>query len=90
MIDQEIVKITPEELDALMPEGDQVHTYIQAGFTLIGGDWERASILKKAKEYGAELAGEHAAAMGHGAAFYRKDGSPVFVATKPTEGEKNE
>ncbi len=86
----ERVKLSPEELDAMMPEGEQVHTFMQGGFTLIGADWDRASILKAAKENGAELSGEQATAMKHGAVTWKEDGSPVFIETLPKEKDNHE
>jgi hypothetical protein len=83
----ERVKLSPEELDTMMPKGEQVHTFMQGGFTLIGADWDRSSILKTAKENGAELSGEQATAMKHGAVTWTEDGSPVFIETlRPSPG----
>ena len=81
---QDRVTLTPDEVDALMPPGDDVHTLIQAGSALIGADWSRSQILAAAASGGAELAGESATAMNHGIVIWQGDGddmTPVFVAT---------
>ena len=79
---EERVQLTLEQLDAMMPEGDKVHTFIQSRTgILFGADWDRSDLLKEA-ERGAELSGESATKMGHGAVVWREDGTPVFVETK--------
>jgi len=86
----ERVKLSPEDLDKMMPEGDQVHTYMQGGFTLIGADLDRLEVLKAATEYGCELSGDQATAMKHGAVTWTEDGSPVFIETLPnTESSRS-
>lgn len=83
--ESERVKLTPGELDAMMPPGEYVHTFMQSGSAiLIGCDWKRADILKAAADGVAELSGEQATAMKHGAVVWDKDKQPVFVATIPT------
>lgn len=88
----ERVQLTPEQLDAMMPEGEYVHTFVQAGQMLLGADWKRAEILAAAREHGAELSGEQATAMKHGAVILEPKRGAVFIATNPTpsqpEGEE--
>lgn len=76
--------LTPEEIDAIMPPGDFVHTFIGGGMTVIGCQMERSKILRIAREHGAELAGEQATAMKHGAAIYDDKGRLTFVETDET------
>jgi len=78
--DLERVKLSPEELDAMMPPGEYVHTIMQGGPVLIGADWKRSEIIEAARR-GAELSGEAATAMKHGAVVWDNDGDPVFVET---------
>jgi len=85
----EAVKLSPEDLDKMMPEGDQVHTYMQGGFTLIGADLDRLEVLKAATEYGCELSGVQATAMKHGAVTWTEDGSPVFIETLPNVEDRH-
>ncbi len=83
--EQEKAHLTPEQLDAIMPAGQMVHTFMEAGNMLLGAEWERQKLLKEAKENGAELAGEQATALKHGAVVWIMRGTnriPVFVATK--------
>jgi len=77
------VKLTSDELDEMMPPGEYVHTFMQAngpGLMLLGADWKRDEILKAAAN-GAELSGEAATRMKHGAVVWNEDKQPVFVAT---------
>jgi hypothetical protein len=91
----EKVKLTPSEVDAMMPPGEMVHTFMQAGNgPLLGADWERRAILSAAEMGGAELAGESATAMKHGIVVWTKSGGrdvPLFVASLPRpEGLPND
>jgi hypothetical protein len=74
------VKLTAEELDAMMPEGEYVHTLMGGGFAVVGCDRKRSELLEYAAKGQAELAGATAKSMGHGAAVSTEDGF-VFVAT---------
>ncbi len=76
------IRLSPQELDALMPSGEYVHTFIQSGPILLGADWNRAEILKAA-ERGAELSGDQATAMKHGAVVWNENKEPVFIETVP-------
>lgn len=79
---EERIKITPEQLDSMMPRGKMVHSFMQGGMALIGADRSRASILKLAKgPLGAELSGESATSMNHGAVVWDEGERPVFIET---------
>lgn len=89
MADDKPTKLTPEELDALMPEGDMVHTFMNpTASMLIGADWKRSKILEAAKKR-CELSGEQATAMKHGAVIWNEDNQPVFIETKGTDEPAN-
>lgn len=75
--------LTRAQVDQLLAPGDDVHTFVPAGFGLIGAHWEREHILRVAEEGGAELAGESAAAMKHGLAVWDGPNNPVFCETCP-------
>jgi hypothetical protein len=47
---------------------------------LLGADWKRDEILKAAAN-GAELSGEAATRMKHGAVVWSQDKQPIFVET---------
>ena len=79
-----IQQLTYDEAVALLPDGDTVHTFMQAGPVLIGADWERAKILELLRLAGPEieLAGPAAQDTGHGMAAYDADGTAVFIETR--------
>lgn len=80
MSTEERVKLTVEQLESILPDKDDVHTFMQGGFALIGADWSKDEVLKEAAEFSAELSGETATAMGHGAVIMSGRGA-VFVET---------
>lgn len=88
--EQARVKLTVEQLDALMPCGEYVHTLKQMGEApvLLGLDAPRELLLAMADKWGAELSGEIATAMGHGAVIKTDLFGPVFVATRQEGGAK--
>lgn len=66
--------ITAEEAISLLPEGNEIHTFYNVPFGLIGADWDRADIIQKLTEADKiEIAGETARSMGHGLAVYNND-----------------
>lgn len=79
------VFISPTQADELMPEGERVHTFMQAhgqpGLVLLGADRERSDLLDLAKDGKVELAGEEATKMKHGLVAHTEHGW-VFIATK--------
>lgn len=82
---EERIQLSRAEADSLMPDGEYVHTFMQAtapGLVLLGADWKRSEILELADLGKVELAGESATRMNHGIAAHSPDGV-VFVATKP-------
>ena len=64
-----------DEAVLLLPDGDEVHTFINASFGLMGADWSKEEILRKLSERDIviELTGEQAKAMKHGMCVYSKD-----------------
>ena len=75
------VYLTPEQAEAMLPEGDWIHTFRQAGPALIGADWIRSEIIDAFRKYKPELSGRTATAMKHGIVLEDKHGY-LFVATK--------
>ena len=75
-------KLTTEEALALLAEGDSVHTFRQAGPALIGADHPRETLVDSIREYGCQLSGATATAMGHGMVL-EDDHGYLFIATKP-------
>jgi hypothetical protein len=92
----ERVSLTPDQLEEMMivrdsEEGHKdVHTFSQdpnLPNVLLGCDMRPKEILHFARAYGAELSGELATSMKHGAVVFRgKDRTnPLFIETKPAE-----
>ena len=77
----ERIKLTYEQAVALLPEGDEIHTYLSDDNVLVGADWDRDSVLDLLREGAPELAGPAATKAGHGLVAFRADG-PVFIATQ--------
>ena len=69
------VDLNYDEAVSLLPDGDDIHTFKNAPFGLIGADWSREDILNKLKEADIviELTGEQAKAMNHGMCAYHKN-----------------
>lgn len=63
------------EAVSLLPNKDDIHTFYNASFGLMGADWSREAILKKLKEPDIviELTGEQAKSMKHGMCAYNKN-----------------
>ncbi len=70
-----------DEAVRMLPDGDRIHTFRNAGFTLIGADWPRDKLLVAIKQYGAELSGPMSSQMGHGMVLF-DDKGPLFIEVK--------
>lgn len=81
MNDNERKVLTRQEADAMLKEGDRVHTFSGSGGLIIGCEVAREQILKLADGGRVELAGPSAAAMRHGIA-YNDGGKWYFAETK--------
>jgi hypothetical protein len=81
MEENERMILSKWEADALLEEGEMVHTLKQVGPVLVGCDMCRNTLLDMAMKNGAELSGEQAKSMNHGVVIWdRKE--PIFCATK--------
>ncbi len=80
----EIQLLTYDEAVALLPDGDSIHTFVQAGPAIIGADWDRADVLALlGRTDRREVTGPEAQGMGHGlAASLSVTGEPVFIETR--------
>ena len=60
--------LTAEEAEAMLPEGECVHTFYNLPDMLVGADWRREDVVAKLHEPGVliELTGEKARSTGHG------------------------
>lgn len=86
------IKLSYDEAVALLPDGDDIHTFINPGGMLIGADWRRQQVLDILKTGSPELSGQMATDMGHGIVAWRevdeeKDWvkDPVFISTKASD-----
>lgn len=63
--------ITAEQAIGILPDGDNIHTFYNPGFGLMGADWGRTKIIDKLqKSDHLELTGPSAKGMGHGLCAY--------------------
>lgn len=74
------VYLTPEQAEAMLPKEGRIHTFRQAGFALIGADWDRSDILDAIQKFKPELSGEQATAMQHGIVL-NDDHGYLFIQT---------
>jgi hypothetical protein len=74
--------LTPEAAEAMLPDGDTVHTILNGTpGVLIGADWDRQNVLDLFRTYKPEIAGPMARGMNHGIAVMRGT-DRLFVETK--------
>lgn len=73
--------ITPEQaIELLYNDVQNVHTYRNAGFMLIGCDWLKENIIKLINEHpdDLEIGGTMCRKTGHGLVLW-DSGSPLFI-----------
>lgn len=78
--------LTVEQAVDLLPEGEEVHTFKQTAFGMLGCDWSRDEVIGKIQNSECrEVTGYQARTMRHGLALYQKDAKYVkdilFVET---------
>lgn len=73
--------LTFDQAVAMLPDGDEIHTFRSNGFALLGTDWPRAQILEAIRNGKPELAGPLATSMGHGLLVHTA-GVPLFIEVK--------
>jgi len=67
--------LTVRQALALLPEGEEVHTFLDGGRILVGADWSRESVeqlIRSAES--CEIGGPACVDMGHGLVVLRKGG----------------
>ena len=77
----ERVSVAFDDAVAMLPDGDEIHTFRNTANILIGADWSRKTLIEWLKEHRTELSGPMAAGMGHGLVGFDGAG-PLFIATK--------
>lgn len=66
--------ISAEQAISLLPEGDEIHTFYNMPFGVLGADWSRQDVIDKLNESDKiEITGEMARSMKHGIAVYNDD-----------------
>ena len=66
--------LSAEEAESILPEGEDIHTFIQQGMMFFGADWSREDIIDKIqKSEIRELTGPAARRMKHGLVLYNKN-----------------
>lgn len=66
--------ITKQQAISVLPDGDNVHTFYNSSFGLVGADWSKDDIIDKIERSDiVELTGKMARNMGHGICVYNKD-----------------
>lgn len=79
------VMVTFEQAVAMLADGDEVHTFRNAGPMILGANWSRPELLKAMRASPAiELSGKVATSMRHGLAIDDEIGK-VFIATKRSD-----
>lgn len=67
---------------AMLPDGDEIHTFRSLGAMLLGMDFDRQSIIEKLKSApGIELAGPTSRSMDHGIVIHDEYGW-LFIETR--------
>lgn len=78
----EQVFLTAEQAVALLPDGDDMHVFLNPGGMLLGADWTRAAVVKLLHRGKCQLGGDLCMRMGHGLVC-NDDGTYHFVKTRP-------
>ncbi len=84
----ERVDLTVDDAIAMLPEGEDVHTFRQGGIgIMLGADWEREHLISAIRTTDRRvLTGEVATGMGHGMAIWSNGW--LFVATRATDQQE--
>ncbi len=76
-----------DEAVQMLPDGECVHTFRNSGFMMLGADWPRETLIAAMQESQIFVSGDVAQSMNHGIAI-KKDGSFLFIETKPAENKE--
>lgn len=77
------VIVTQQDAIEMLPEGDEIHTFINAvPGVMLGADWSRKDVIEAIGRCMCELAGETARRMKHGLAIWTREDRPLFVETR--------
>ena len=78
---EEKIFISSKEAISILLDGEDIHTFRNSSFMLIGCDWRRQDILDLLKEHDGniEIGGEQCQRMGHGLVVYTSPADPLFI-----------
>lgn len=81
--------LTTQQATELLPEGEQVHTFVSSPMALVGADWDRDEVIDKIRrsDY-REITGSTARGLNHGLAVYNQDATEMDVLFVETDMEK--
>lgn len=82
MESQERRKLTPQQAQELLPDGDTVHTFRISGAVLVGADWAKSRIIQRFNTNGVELSGAFARKINHGIASFDEANGWLFIETR--------
>jgi hypothetical protein len=78
--------VSYDQAVAMLPEGDNQHTFLNPQGMLLGADTSRAHILQLLKEADEiYLSGPYMTAMLHGLCVLDEKGEPTFIETRQEE-----
>jgi hypothetical protein len=83
-------ELTFAEAEAMLPEGDSIHTFRSGAGLLLGADWPRGAILaalREAKTIG--RSGAVACSLKHGIVI-QESGKPLFIETVVAADQRRE
>lgn len=83
------VFLTAKQAIDLLPNEEQIHTFLNSPFALIGADWDRDEVVKKIETADfIEVSGNGARGLKHGLAVYNKNATALDVTFIETDMSK--
>jgi hypothetical protein len=85
----EKIFLTEQQAIELLPEGEQIHTFLNLPVALIGADMDREEVIDKIRssDY-IEVSGSGARGLKHGLAVYNNGSTVLDVLFIETDSEK--
>ena len=77
--------LTEEAAINILPDGEQIHTFRNSGFMLLGADWDREDIIQEIRKADSrEITGKMARGLKHGLCLWNEgcmQSDALFVET---------
>jgi len=83
-MDDKICFLDYDQAVSLLPDGDDIHVFMNPHGVLLGADWERSKVIEMIKAGKCQLGGKLCQGMNHGLVC-ESAGSLHFVATRPQD-----